>query len=89
MRWIGERSYSLYLVHQVIAVAAAVSLATAIASPWERLPLVLAVVLSFSLAAAAFSYRYFERPFLRRRDRDRETPRAVAWRRRLTSADGA
>jgi peptidoglycan/LPS O-acetylase OafA/YrhL len=64
MRWIGKRSYSLYLVHQVIAAVVVFALVRRATSPGLGLALALPVVLGVSLVAAAASYRAFERPFL-------------------------
>lgn len=64
LRWIGERSYSLYLVHRVTAIGVIVAASGFVASADVRLVLVLPLILGLSLALAAFSYHWFEKPFL-------------------------
>jgi peptidoglycan/LPS O-acetylase OafA/YrhL len=68
MRWIGERSYSLYLVHVAILYALR-DLAVEAGGTGEGFLLLLAAGLPAALAASALSYRFFEVPFLRRRGR--------------------
>ena len=65
-RWIGARSYSLYLVH-VIVIAIVVAAWPAVTNPGMRLVLLLPVMIAVSLAVATLSYRWFELPFLRLR----------------------
>ena len=64
LRWIGERSYSVYLVHGTV-VAAVYTL------PHGRPRVVLVelalLVLTGTLALSALTYRWVEQPFLRRR----------------------
>jgi peptidoglycan/LPS O-acetylase OafA/YrhL len=57
LRWVGERSYSLYLVHYPTMALLAIS-------TWHRAPLwtVSVVLLPLSLFAAHWMYRYVERP---------------------------
>jgi peptidoglycan/LPS O-acetylase OafA/YrhL len=76
--WLGARSYGVYLFHwPVFSVITAARLHTS-ASDAELFPLRVAVV----LIVAALSYRFVERPFLRRRGaslrRLRSTPAAAA-----------
>ena len=61
LRWVGERSYGLYLWHYPVMQALKVDHGAS----WSVV--VLAVALSF--AACAVSYRYVEQPFLRLKDR--------------------
>lgn len=67
MRWVGERSYSVYLVHQPMIAASVVGWERIIANPTERMILSAPVTMATVLAASAVSYRYVERPFLRLR----------------------
>jgi peptidoglycan/LPS O-acetylase OafA/YrhL len=67
MRWVGERSYSVYLVHQPMIAATIVGWQRIIANPAERLILSAPVTAATILAASAVCYRYVERPFLRLR----------------------
>jgi peptidoglycan/LPS O-acetylase OafA/YrhL len=79
MHWTGERSYSLYLVHLVIAIAIALGWSTLTSTATVRLAIVLPVVVTASVGVAAGSYRLFERPFLRmriRREADQHVLRA-------------
>ncbi|MEA2684667.1 MAG: hypothetical protein QOK05_2995 [Chloroflexota bacterium] len=75
LRWVGRRSYSLYLVHWGIALDLGLvrggSPAWAPAGPYRLLAIGVTVLLACSLAAAAASYRLFERPFLDLRMRRR------------------
>ncbi len=66
MQWMGERSYSFYLVHIWVlfeidhALGGGESIQT-------RLAVMTAVALPLTTAIAALSYRYVERPFLERK----------------------
>ncbi|MGI8729057.1 MAG: acyltransferase family protein [Solirubrobacteraceae bacterium] len=68
MLWLGERSYSFYLVHIWVlleldnALGAGESIAT-------RAAIMTAVALPLTTLIAALSYRYVERPFLERKRR--------------------
>jgi peptidoglycan/LPS O-acetylase OafA/YrhL len=64
MRWIGMRSYSLYLVHRVTALGVVVAASDLTLTAGARLALLLPVILAVSLCVAALSYRWFEKPFL-------------------------
>lgn len=66
LRWLGSRSYSLYLVHLPVMVFLLPRLAEDGALLRERVPAVLACLFA-SLAVADLSFRLVERPFLRRR----------------------
>ena len=63
MRWVGERSYSLYLVHQPIVVSLAFGVGVSLSAS-AALALTLASALLLSLLAASVLYRYVEAPFL-------------------------
>ena len=75
LHWIGERSFSAYLVHQTIFVEIAYG-TTFGGTGRARLIPILALGIPLSLGAAAISYRLFERPFL------------SAQRRRIAAAGG-
>jgi len=65
LRWIGERSYSMYLLHVIpILLLAPLVASLASGSPWDMLLGLLALELAILLPAAALSYRFVERPFL-------------------------
>jgi peptidoglycan/LPS O-acetylase OafA/YrhL len=65
LRWIGERSYSMYLLHVIpILLLAPLVASLASGSPWDILLGLLALELAILLPAAALSYRFVERPFL-------------------------
>ena len=70
LRWIGERSYSLFLVHSLVIAALAPLLATG--GYWVTLAVLGPTALAGSLLAAALLYRYVEQPALRLKAR---TPR--------------
>ncbi|MGV8885880.1 MAG: acyltransferase family protein [Microbacteriaceae bacterium] len=78
LRWIGERSYGLYLWHWPVFVLVVSAL-----PQWERFGLsgwaLGAIALAITVVAAAFSYRFVETPI--RRDGFRETIRRYgrAW----------
>jgi peptidoglycan/LPS O-acetylase OafA/YrhL len=79
LHWVGERSYSVYLLH-VIAITKLVSTLkladdVPIGVEWAIIA-VLALVLT--LAASAITYRFVERPFLDRRLPWRADPAADA-----------
>jgi peptidoglycan/LPS O-acetylase OafA/YrhL len=71
--WLGERSYSIYLVHLGVIYMLR-DLATGPDDPEAGFWLLLAVAVPVTIAAAAVSYRLFELPFLRRRARWRRRP---------------
>ena len=60
LRWVGERSYGLYLWHWPVLVLLQAAYPDAVA--WWALP---AAALLLTVAAAALSYRYVERPIRR------------------------
>jgi len=66
MLWMGERSYSFYLVHiwVLYEVDHALGAGESVA---ERVVIMAAVALPVTTAIAALSYRYVERPFLERK----------------------
>jgi peptidoglycan/LPS O-acetylase OafA/YrhL len=59
LRWVGERSYGIYLYHAVILDGLHMAPG----------PALLAIGAPLSLAVAALSFRYLERPFLRLKER--------------------
>ncbi|HVF78350.1 MAG TPA: acyltransferase family protein, partial [Solirubrobacteraceae bacterium] len=66
MQWMGERSYSFYLVHIwiLLEVDHVLGGGESIAA---RVAIMLAVALPLTTAIATLSYRYVERPFLERK----------------------
>ena len=78
-RWIGRRSYGLYLWHVPVYIAigyaghAALFQESNPGAPWP-LPAIVGSSVGATFALAALSYRYVERPFLRRKARGRSTP---------------
>lgn len=79
LRWLGERSYSIYLIHVGVLIELE-SLASDASSPRAAFLVLLVTGLPLVIAGAALSYRFFELPFLRRRG---------AWRRSIASAGQA
>jgi peptidoglycan/LPS O-acetylase OafA/YrhL len=66
MLWMGERSYSFYLVHiwVLLEIDHALGEGESIAT---RVVVMIAIALPLTTAIAALSYRYVERPFLERK----------------------
>jgi peptidoglycan/LPS O-acetylase OafA/YrhL len=75
-RWLGARSYSIYLLH--FGVVQWMLHYTAGHAPFATFAMLLALVLLVTLPAADLGYRLVERPFLRRKRRSltRETAEA-------------
>lgn len=71
LRWLGERSYSFYLLHFLVGV----EIANQLGGENARRDLVWTVPLGFAITAvaASASYRYVEAPFLRRKRRQAPT----------------
>jgi peptidoglycan/LPS O-acetylase OafA/YrhL len=65
LRWIGVRSYSLYLVHRAVALAVVIVASSVASTAGARLVILLPIVVAVSVAAAAASFRYVERPAMR------------------------
>jgi peptidoglycan/LPS O-acetylase OafA/YrhL len=72
--WIGERSYSVYLLHMLVIVSVAPFVATRVVDPLTASAVLSAIVLPVSLVVAAMWYRWFEAPFMARRRREASTP---------------
>jgi peptidoglycan/LPS O-acetylase OafA/YrhL len=85
MRWIGERSYGIYLWHWPVMVLTRPKLDVDW-SPWVLVPF----QIGLTVAIAAASYRYVEMPFRRGEAQQwiREHMRRLAPRRRLAVAGG-
>jgi peptidoglycan/LPS O-acetylase OafA/YrhL len=75
MHWVGERSYSVYLVHGTV-----IAVVYSLASGQPRAQLLELALLTYAgtLALSALTYRYVERPFLRRRHHVEVEPAAPA-----------
>jgi peptidoglycan/LPS O-acetylase OafA/YrhL len=67
VRWIGSVSYGMYMLHVSTITAVRSVLPPAVAS----VPVVFAAAFAITAALAGASYRWFERPFLKLRDRFR------------------
>ena len=69
--WLGERSYGFYMLHTLVMVLAAALLEGARTAREGAAGHLLFYAVAFGLAAgaAALSYRFFERPMLRLKDR--------------------
>jgi peptidoglycan/LPS O-acetylase OafA/YrhL len=67
MRWLGRISYSAYVLHD-IPHRAYLDLAHQISELYWR-PIFILIGCTCTLAGAALSYRFFERPFLKLKDR--------------------
>jgi peptidoglycan/LPS O-acetylase OafA/YrhL len=76
MAWVGERSYSLYLVHLLI-LRQLVGLFGVFDSVRLDVLLMLAVLTPLALVASAVSYRLIERPAMRLGRRPRRDPEAA------------
>ena len=66
MLWMGERSYSFYLLHIWVLLEIDHALGDGASLP-ERFAIMVAIGLPLTTAVAALSYRYVERPFLERK----------------------
>ena len=66
MLWMGERSYSFYLVHIWVLLEIDHALGDGRSLP-TRFAIMIAVGLPLTTVIAALSYRYVERPFLERK----------------------
>lgn len=64
LHWLGERSYSFYLVHVPILWEMQLRLNGRVDDPWTAFVVIFAITLVLSLAAATLGYRYVERPCL-------------------------
>jgi peptidoglycan/LPS O-acetylase OafA/YrhL len=62
LRYLGEISYGIYLWHLPV-------LLTMVAVPWFKQERLLWLMLAGTLAIAAFSWHFFEKPFIRRSHR--------------------
>jgi peptidoglycan/LPS O-acetylase OafA/YrhL len=78
LRWVGERSYSLYLLHFLV-------LAQLAPLAHGHLPVLLGLGLPASIAAAAVLYELVEKPFMRPRTTAPALPQSAA---RAPSAPG-
>ena len=67
MRWFGQRSYSFYLFHLLLLVALAPVAARMGGGHYRALAVLIVLAGTANVIAAAMSYRFVERPFLRRR----------------------
>jgi peptidoglycan/LPS O-acetylase OafA/YrhL len=67
MRWLGRRSYSFYLFHLLLLVVLAPVTARMGGGYYGALAALIVLGGTASAIAAAISYRFVERPFLRRR----------------------
>lgn len=74
VRWIGVRSYGLYLWHWPVFVLVSASFPTVARDGWE-VALRAAIALAITVVVAALSYRFLEQPI--RRNGFRATARAV------------
>jgi hypothetical protein len=81
MRWLGTRSYGIYLWHWPIVVL----VRPGTTADWPAVPAALAIV-GGGLVLGALSYRFVERPFLRRRGAERELQRQPGRQRALRMA---
>ncbi len=69
LRFFGQYSYGLYVLHQVVAAAVEYRFGGLLRSSFHSKPLLhlvfITVVLAITIPLAMFSYHFFERPFLR------------------------
>jgi len=75
--WLGQRSYSVYVLHYGVGLWIASRLAVS-GHPWDTLLAYGPLAVLATLVLADLSWRCVERPFLRRKRRAAETPAALA-----------
>jgi peptidoglycan/LPS O-acetylase OafA/YrhL len=63
-RWLGKRSYSIYLVHMVILYGILYLISDADWSPMVAMSVTMVLTLAGTLFAAGFLYRFVEAPFI-------------------------
>lgn len=68
LHWLGERSYSIYLVH-VFVLLQLEGLVKTLPGPRTGLLVIGVIAIPLTLLVATLTYRFVERPFLRMRDR--------------------
>ena len=73
LRWLGERSYSFYLYHLFLLVALA-PVAARLGGYYRALAALIVLAGTADVTVAAISYRFVERPFLRRRSPAAQRP---------------
>lgn len=72
LQWIGDRSYSLFLLHSIVVylLGAALSPILKPLDPALAVLIFVPIALILSLLAADLSYRIAERPYFRKRQHD-------------------
>jgi peptidoglycan/LPS O-acetylase OafA/YrhL len=75
--WLGQRSYSVYVLHYGVGLWLASRLAVK-GHPWDTLVTFGSVAVLATFVLSDLSWRWVERPFLRRKRRQAEPPTALA-----------